>query len=140
MIIKKRNIAAIIMFGNQILLIKRSEEDDSMPGVWELPSGGVESGEKLEDTVIREVKEETGILIDNAGKLVDEENYEFKTKKGDLKRVEEYTFLILINKKPPVKLTREHSDYKWVNEDKIDEMFKDKKDLIYKRLKRILVF
>ena len=45
---------------NQLLLIKRNDN-----GCWGVPGGAMEPGEKLEDTVKRETKEETGITVKN---------------------------------------------------------------------------
>ena len=45
---------------NKILLIKR--KNDPFKGKWALPGGFVEYGEMVEDAVIREVQEETGII------------------------------------------------------------------------------
>jgi ADP-ribose pyrophosphatase YjhB (NUDIX family) len=57
-----RTATAIIPFpGDNILLIKRK----TVPfvGYWALPGGRTEPGETVEETVIREVKEETGLKV-----------------------------------------------------------------------------
>lgn len=46
----------------RILLTKRNKEP--MKGYWVLPGGGVKFGETIEDTVKREIKEETGLDIE----------------------------------------------------------------------------
>lgn len=50
---------AIVLQEEQVLLVKRDH-----PALWELPGGGMLPGESPEDTVIREVSEETGLLVD----------------------------------------------------------------------------
>lgn len=49
----------VIIRKGKILLIKRKNEP--FKGKWALPGGFVEYGERVEDTVIREVYEETGL-------------------------------------------------------------------------------
>jgi 8-oxo-dGTP diphosphatase len=57
-----RTATAIIPFApDKILLIKRSTPP--FIGYWALPGGRVDAGEAVEQTVVREVKEETGLDI-----------------------------------------------------------------------------
>ena len=55
---------ALIDASNQILIAKRPDKKH-LSGFWEFPGGKVEKGEKPENTLIREVKEELNININN---------------------------------------------------------------------------
>ncbi len=139
MIIKRKNIACLLITPQkEFLLIQRNSKDDSLPGFWELPSGGIDEGEKLEKCVQRETIEETGIDISKHDiKEVDSERYQFKKENGDIKDVVETTFAVNIDKKIEVKLSEEHVDYQWISLKQLDNVFDDKDDLIYRRIHRI---
>ena len=53
--------AAIIVRGSKILLVKRAREP--YKNTWMLPAGFIDFGEHPEETVVREVKEETGLKL-----------------------------------------------------------------------------
>jgi mutator protein MutT len=55
-------VGAIIIRDGKILLEKRKNEPGK--GKWSIPGGLVELGESLEETVLREVKEETGLDVE----------------------------------------------------------------------------
>lgn len=58
--------ALIINEKGEVLLIKRNKKtsaDRTTAGLWSIPGGEVEFGEKIESTVVREVKEELGVNI-----------------------------------------------------------------------------
>lgn len=63
--IKKRiAVRALIMKNNNILMVKNNKGDYKFPG------GGTKPKETYKETVIREVKEETGYNVTNVGQLV----------------------------------------------------------------------
>ncbi len=63
-----RTATAIILFAeDQILLIKRTTPP--FVGFWALPGGRSEPSEKVEQTVVRETREETGLDVKIVGKV-----------------------------------------------------------------------
>ncbi len=58
----KRLAAAVVMHEGRVLLVRRSETERFLPLVWGVPCGKLEPGESPEDGVLRELKEETGLL------------------------------------------------------------------------------
>jgi 8-oxo-dGTP diphosphatase len=55
--------ALILNDENKILIIYKSDKDDVNPNDYDIPGGRLEFGEKLEEGIQREVKEELGIQI-----------------------------------------------------------------------------
>jgi 8-oxo-dGTP diphosphatase len=55
-------VGALIIEDGKILLVERGKEP--LKGYWSLPGGIVETGEKLEEAIRREVVEETGLDVD----------------------------------------------------------------------------
>ena len=54
-------MGAIILKGDLVLLVERGHRP--LKGYWSLPGGVLETGEKLEEGIRREVLEETGLII-----------------------------------------------------------------------------
>jgi 8-oxo-dGTP diphosphatase len=53
---------ALVDADGRVLLAQRPQ-DKPMAGLWEFPGGKVESGERPEETLIRELEEELGIVV-----------------------------------------------------------------------------
>ena len=57
--------ALLIREDGKILALRRSKTDPNRPLTWDLPGGDVEFGEDLTESIKREVRAETGLVIDN---------------------------------------------------------------------------
>lgn len=91
----------------EYLIIKRSEKDG---GFWQGVTGTLEEGEKLKECLIREIKEELGIV--NINKISEiEETIQWAKKTGFM--ITEYVFSVELDRNINVTLSEEHDDYKW---------------------------
>lgn len=57
------SVTAVVTDENEGLLLVHKTDND----LWALPGGGLDIGESIRDTVVREVKEETGIDVEVTG-------------------------------------------------------------------------
>lgn len=100
-------------------------------GHWDFPKGNIEKGEKLEDTVKREVKEETGIDdIKFVPGFKETIKYFYRLKgKVIFKTV---VFYLVETKTKEVKISWEHIGYKWLPYDQALKQitFKNAKEII----------
>ena len=97
-----------------VLLIQRAREDH-WPNHYEFPRGKCDKGDKndLISCVKREVKEETGLDIQVEG-LIDK--FEYLADNGT-RLTTCYNYLCkMVNPNQPLKLSKEHQDFKWVSE------------------------
>jgi 8-oxo-dGTP diphosphatase len=58
-------VGAVVIDGTQVLLVRRGQEP--LKGEWSLPGGALELGETLQQGVVREVLEETGLIVAPGG-------------------------------------------------------------------------
>ena len=77
-----KTASAAIISNNKILLVKRIKTSQLFPEYWVFPGGRPEDGEEPEQTVVREVKEETNLDFKPAevfmkGQFIDREMFRF---------------------------------------------------------------
>ena len=59
-------VAAALIDADHRVLVAQRPEGKNLAGLWEFPGGKVEVGERPEQTLIRELKEELGIVVSDA--------------------------------------------------------------------------
>jgi 8-oxo-dGTP diphosphatase len=59
----KRSISLVIEGPEGLLLVRRPEDDESLPGVWGLPAASLGEGESEEDAVRRAGREKLGVEV-----------------------------------------------------------------------------
>ncbi len=100
---------------------------------WDFPKGHIEKGEKIEETVKREVEEETGLkdikLIEGFKEWI---KYFFKFKEKNIFKI--VTFFLAETKTKEVKVSFEHIGFKWLPyEEAIEKLtFKNAKEILKK--------
>ncbi|PIW92064.1 MAG: diadenosine tetraphosphate hydrolase [Candidatus Nealsonbacteria bacterium CG_4_9_14_0_2_um_filter_37_38] len=100
---------------------------------WDFPKGNIEKGEKLEDTVRREVKEETGIEnIKFALGFKEAIKYFYKLKGRNIFKI--VTFFLAETKTKEVKISWEHTGFEWLPyEEALEQLtFKNAKEILKK--------
>ena len=55
-------VGGVLVHEGRVLLIRRGK--DPLRGRWVVPGGTVELGETLEEALVREMEEETGLLVE----------------------------------------------------------------------------
>jgi len=109
---------------DEILLLQRAGYVKPFGGKWGFVGGSIDKSDKsAKDALIREIKEETGIELSFNEKhsmkhLTKKEHFDSSNK--EIISDTEY-YIINMESKPEVKISREHARYKWFDETSIKE-------------------
>jgi 8-oxo-dGTP diphosphatase len=60
----KRSISLVIEGAEGILLVRRPDDDESLPGVWGLPAASLRDGESERDAILRAGREKLGVEVE----------------------------------------------------------------------------
>jgi 8-oxo-dGTP diphosphatase len=108
--IERLVVGAVIADTAYRVLLLRRAATDTYPDLWELPSGGVDTGEDLASAFKREVFEETGLAAEIGGFI---NSFDYTTGSGARARqfvfhCEQATGHVMLN-------PAEHDDFKWAS-------------------------
>lgn len=122
--------AVILNDKNEVLLIKRPENDHHGAGKWDLPGGGLEETERIPDGIKREIEEEVGIKIKIENIICINDFEEKHAEKHNVDSREVSTIgkgirVLAYHESGEIKLSDEHDEYEWVPLEKAAEKFGD---------------
>ncbi len=115
-------IKAVVLKDDKVLLLKRSKKSLNA-GKWDLPGGHIKKGETIEESIKREIKEETTLEVE-IGQIIGTTEFPkddklFKDEKRGLRYICYY-------ENGEVELNeREHSEFKWLVIEEAIEMLDD---------------
>lgn len=113
----KQCAEAFICEGGKVLIARRAEDEDALPGYWEVVGGGVEPGETAEEAAVREAHEESGLRV-----VCGEHFYNFPFNLADGTPMVAQAFMCSANGVTDVVLNEEHDEYRWIGEDELDSV------------------
>lgn len=109
-----KTVAKVVLIddSDRVLMLKRSDYMKKFAGEWDFPGGHLKSNESLLDGLKREVKEETDLEIDDVTMIEVQGNLHFFFANYD---------------SSPVKISHEHTDYKFFEKNELDSSQKFQK-------------
>jgi len=110
-------VYGFILNDNKELLIVQRALNDTMPGIWEIPGGGLEFSESIAEGIKREMKEECGIDV-AVERPVFAASYASDRVAG--KQVVRIVYLCkLALQEQEVKVGSDHMAYQWIDPSKL---------------------
>lgn len=104
----RKYVDIFVTYNNKTLFLRRANYIKQFGGKWCLPGGTLENDENPKSGIIRELKEETGIVVDDV-KLWKNWKYSDNSTTS--------IYEIELDREPNIKISREHAQYKWLSID-----------------------
>src|SRR3989338_4124852 len=120
----KKIIQRIVLGGDiirdgKVLILQRSQNENVYPGIWELPGGKREPLESSEDSLVREIKEETSM---NVKLIMPFSVFDYQIEKLDETRDStQINFLVALTGNDNISLSEEHQAFAWITFKEIDK-------------------
>jgi 8-oxo-dGTP pyrophosphatase MutT (NUDIX family) len=97
--------------GVEYLALKRADTLIRYPGIWQVITGGIESGETAPEAALRELEEEAGLVPKEFFSLPFVASF-FSQRENRVQHVP--VFAAIVSEAEVVRLSSEHTEYRWL--------------------------
>jgi len=117
-IVQKIVLGGVVIKDGKILILQRHKDEDVYPNMWELPSGKREPLEPSETSLIREVREETGLDVKI---IMPFSVFDYQIEKPDEIRDSTQINFLVAPLSDNIILSEEHQSFAWITKEEIDK-------------------
>jgi 8-oxo-dGTP diphosphatase len=117
-IVQKIVLGGVVIKDGKILILQRHKDEDVYPNMWELPSGKREPLEPSETSLIREVREETGLDVKI---IMPFSVFDYQIEKPDEIRDATQINFLVTPLSDNIILSDEHQSFAWIAKEEIDK-------------------
>lgn len=107
--IRRKVSLGVLIYGNRVLIVRRSMDSDKHGGKWGFPGGGIDQGESSLEAIRRECEEEIGVIPIGLRKLAQNE------------RITWFRGMLPCDPEECIRLNWEHDDWILVDEGSMNE-------------------
>lgn len=118
-IVQKIILGGVVIKNGKVLVLQRHKDEDVYPSMWELPSGKREYLEPSESSLMREVREETGLHVKV---IMPFSVFDYRIEKSDeIRDSTQINFLVTSVNDKDVVLSNEHQAFAWIKPEEVNK-------------------
>jgi 8-oxo-dGTP diphosphatase len=110
-------VAVIRNKEGKYLVLKRSEREIAFPGMYTFPGGKVEDNDSIEETLVKEAREEAGLILKQGKILLKDKSFI----RPDGQTVKVFSYLCETENED-ARICEDFTDFKWVNLKELKEL------------------